>query len=328
MILVVLVHVHHKNYLQLDWVLSAPVERVWSAVNLVLTPVRIPLFFTISGMLVASAITRPWRLVAAKKVAQPAYLYVLWITVALALYWFLGSSIDGLSVHTPLDYLALLIIPSSTLWYLYALALYFVVAKAARRFPLWVTLGAAGVISVGAFEFAGDAVPARVAQNLVFFLAAAYLPGVVRCVADRASLGLAVVATVLYGAVVGLYLLELDLAVGIRTLAALVAVWAGVTIVSVLTQWSGFARIVGYIGRNTLPIYVMHLPLLAVFSWLTADSLSGTSVALAVIYPPFVVAGLVGASVLLHRALLAVRADLLFALPLPTAARVPAQTRA
>lgn len=314
-ILVVLVHVHHKNYLQLDWDLSVPVERVWSAANLVLTPMRVPLFFTISGMLAASALARPWKMVVSSKVGQPAYLYVLWVTVAVALYTLLGSSIDDIAVRSPLDYLALILIPSSTLWYLYALALYFVIAKIFRGVSAWGVAGAAGLVSLLAFEFAGDGVPARIAQNLIFFVAAAYFPHVIRRVGEVASLRVAVSAVVAYGAVVGVYLLEMDGLMGVRTIAAFVAVWAGISVISPLARLPRFAAAVGYVGRNTLPIYVMHVPMLAIFAWLTADKFGGTSLLLAAIYPLVLAAGLVAACLLLRSALLAVRAGWLLSLP-------------
>ena len=118
MVLVVLVHVHHKYYLTLDWHISLPAERIWSAVHLVLTPLRVPLFFAVSGMLAASAITRQWRDIALSRIVQPAYLYILWITLAIALYAALGSSIDDISVRSLQDYIEVIFVPSSSLWYL------------------------------------------------------------------------------------------------------------------------------------------------------------------------------------------------------------------
>jgi uncharacterized membrane protein YcfT len=42
---------------------------------------RMPLFFTISGMLAASAVHRSWRVLGRGKVAKFLYLYVLWFLI-------------------------------------------------------------------------------------------------------------------------------------------------------------------------------------------------------------------------------------------------------
>ncbi|WP_425362389.1 acyltransferase family protein [Arthrobacter citreus] len=314
MVLVVMVHVHHKHYLQLDWEILLPIERIWSAFHLVLTPLRIPLFFVVSGMLAASAVARPWRDVVVPKVVQPAYLYVLWMSIAIALYGSLGSSIDGISVHSLHDYMAVVLVPSSSLWYLYALAVYFVCAKALSRLPVWLVLVVTGLISVGAYAFAGDGVPARLAQNLVFFISACYMPGIFQRVGRDATPRTAGISVVSYGLVVGLYLLGLDRFVGIRTVAAFVAVWAGINVVAVLSRVSWFRTIFGYVGRNTLPIYVMHVPLLAILACLVGDYAGGRSPLIASIYPVFVGGMLIGISLLFRTACVQIGAGWLFSI--------------
>ena len=93
-----------------------------------------PLFFTISGMFAIGAVNRPWRVLGRSKVARFLYLYAVWLlihTVLLALV----PDFDTARADGPLDLLAQLTITPSNLWYLYALALYFAIAKAARRLP-------------------------------------------------------------------------------------------------------------------------------------------------------------------------------------------------
>lgn len=314
MILVVLVHVHHKYYLHLDWEVSLPIERIWSAVHLVLTPLRIPLFFAVSGMLAASAIAKQWRDVAFSRVAEPAYLYVLWITLAIAVYTVLGSSIDELYVRSVQDFLGVIFVPSSSLWYLYALPLYFVCAKALRSIPLPFVLVMAGLVSVGAYSFAGDGVPARLAQNLVFFLCACYMPDAVRRIGLRATPRTFVLALVSYSFVVCLYLLDLDVFVGVRTVAAFVAVWAGINVVALLCRISWFSGLLVYVGRNTLPIYVLHVPLLGVLAWFTSSFTGGQSLFLATVYPVLVAGVVIGVSLILRAICVQFRLGWLFSL--------------
>lgn len=314
MILVVLVHVHHKYYLPLDWDVSLPIERIWSAAHLVLTPLRIPLFFAVSGMLAASSIAKHWRDVSFSRVAQPAYLYVLWITLAIAVYAVLGASIDELYVRSVRDYVGVILVPSSSLWYLYALPLYFVCAKVFRSIPLPLILIIAGLLSVGAYSFAGDGVPARLAQNFVFFLAACYMPDAIRRIGRGATSRTFILALMSYSLVVFLYLLDLDALVGVRTVAAFVAVWAGINIVAFLCRVSWFSDLFAYVGRNTLPIYVMHVPLLGVLAWSTSSFGGSQSLFLATVYPALVAGVLIGVSLIVRAICVQLRLGWLFSL--------------
>jgi hypothetical protein len=117
-----------------------------------------------------------------------------WPGLALVIHAALLSFVPDFGTEradSPLKFVAQLTITPSNLWYLYALAVYFVIAKAARRVPVWLVLGRAGVY-----------------QNLVFFLA-----------------GLC-----------GKQLIE------------------------------GLTNALAGVGRRTLPIYVIHTPLLALVS--------------------------------------------------------------
>src|SRR5262245_4164499 len=60
-LLVVLWHTVNKHYLQVDWRIGGPVPALWGFVGDQLMTLRMPLFFTISGMFAVSAFHRPWR---------------------------------------------------------------------------------------------------------------------------------------------------------------------------------------------------------------------------------------------------------------------------
>ena len=63
-VLVVLWHVIMKHYLQIDWDVPVPLPGLWGLLGDLLLPLRMPVFFTLSGMLAANAVHRPWRAVA------------------------------------------------------------------------------------------------------------------------------------------------------------------------------------------------------------------------------------------------------------------------
>jgi uncharacterized membrane protein YcfT len=188
-LLVVLWHVITKHYLKIDWRLSAPVPGAWGALTEQLLPLRMPLFFTISGMFAAGAVDRPWRVLGRSKVARFLYLYVVWLVVHTVILAFVPD-FDTARATSVTGLLAQLTITPSNLWYLYALALYFAVAKTVRRLPTALVLGAALVLSAvaysGLLETPGDR--GGVYRNLVFCLGGLRLrPFVERLAAQRAG---------------------------------------------------------------------------------------------------------------------------------------------
>src|SRR5689334_13965588 len=174
-LLVVLWHVIMKHYLQIGWHLPVPIPGAWGALGDQLLPLRMPLFFTISGMFAAGAVLRPWRVVARTRVAKFLYLYVLWLavhTTVLALV----PGFETARAHNALEFVEQLTITPSNLWYLFALALYFVVAKLTRGVPkavmLALALALSTVTAAGWLATPGDR--GGLLQNLVFFLGGLY----------------------------------------------------------------------------------------------------------------------------------------------------------
>ncbi len=97
-------------------------------------PFRMPDFFLISGLFLASRIDRPWRQYLDTKLLHFAYFYILWMTIQFAMKsWGLYSS-EG-AVATLQAYGMGLIQPYGTLWFIYLLSLFFVVVKLLRPFP-------------------------------------------------------------------------------------------------------------------------------------------------------------------------------------------------
>lgn len=316
MLLVVVVHVHHKLYLPLDWDVSHPVEKAWSAFNLAMTPMRIPLFFAVSGIFVASAVQRSWKSGVHGKILNPIYLYVLWITLSAGLYKLIGSRIDGFEVTSISSYLSLLVVPTSSLWYMYALAVYFFVTKFTSKVPAAAVVLAAAVLSVAAFEWAGDGTPARVLQNLVFFVAAARARDIFIGISAKANLIRSAIGVGLYALIVALYVAEIDQVLGVRTLAAFGAIWSGITIITVISRFAPIGRSLQFIGQNTLPIYVVHVPLIAITAWVIGPNPAwNDSLIIASIFPVVIAAIVTGFALAIHRGLLVVHAGWLYSLP-------------
>ncbi|WP_165956415.1 acyltransferase family protein [Kribbella antibiotica] len=275
-LLVVLWHVLMKHYLQVDWHVGGPLKGAWGTFGEQLLPLRMPLFFAVSGYFAVRAVQRTWPEVLRTKVAKFYYIYVVWLvihTVILAFVPNFGTeSADG-----PLKFLAQLFITPSNLWYLYALALYFIVAKAAQRLPAWLVLGAAfllsAVASAGLVPVPGDR--AGVYQNLIFFLAGIYGKTIIEKLAAQASwLRLAVIAVPYAVLLAVVAFFDAKTWFGLWPLVSGVAIVLGVTAAGLVTRWGRLTNGLASIGRRTLPIYVMHMPLLAVLHAVLVKPLS------------------------------------------------------
>ncbi|MGI5212229.1 acyltransferase family protein [Plantactinospora sp. CA-290183] len=320
-LLVVLWHVVVKHYLQIDWHVGVPVPGAWGLLGEQLLPLRMPLFFTISGVFAANAVNRPWRVAGRTRIAGFLYLYAIWLLIHTALLAAApGFPTDRARSGT--DLLAQLTITPSNLWYLYALALYFTLAKAVRRIPRPAVLAAAAALSVvtaaGLLDTPGNR--GGLYQNLVFFLAGLYLrPYVLRWAATATDRRLALTFLGYAGVLALMGVAGAERWPGVWLLVSVVAVGFGVTAAVRAGRWPGFADPLAALGRRTLPVYVIHMPVLALAHRCLVgpvSELGGTGQALLVLgYPVLLTAAVLGLSLALHRALTAARLTWLFALP-------------
>ncbi|GAB4106660.1 acyltransferase [Micromonospora taraxaci] len=322
-ILVVLWHVVVKDYLQIDWHVGVPVPGLWGTLGEQFLPLRMPLFFTISGVFAANAAQRPWRVVARSRVAGFLYLYALWLLIHTAV---LAAAPDLPTdrATSALGVLEQLTITPSNLWYLYALALYFTIAKAIRRAPWALVLVPAGVLSAvaaaGLLDTPGNR--AGLYQNLVFFLAGLYLrPQIQRWAATASRRRLLLTSGAYVLALAAMALAGAQQWFGVWPAVSVVAVIFGITAAALLARWSALSKPLASLGRITLPIYVVHMPVLALLHRLLlvpVSELGPSAQGLIVLGYPVLLTGLViGLSLAVHRGLLAVRAGWLFALPGP-----------
>src|SRR6478752_7998022 len=97
-------------------------------------PFRMPDFFLISGLFLALVIDRDWRTYLDRKVVHFAYFYVLWVTIQFGFKAPLFAAEAGWT-HVGVMYLESFIEPFGTLWFIYLLPIFFVVAKATRKMP-------------------------------------------------------------------------------------------------------------------------------------------------------------------------------------------------
>jgi uncharacterized membrane protein YcfT len=320
-LLVVSWHVVVKDYLLVDWHIGLPLPGAWGTLGEQLLPLRMPLFFTISGVFAANAVLRPWPAVLRSRVARFLYLYAVWLAIHTAVLP-VAPDLPTERARSVLGFVEQLTITPSNLWYLYALALYFVVAKLTRRLPVWAVLVPAAALSAVA---AAGLVPTPsdrggCYQNLVFFLAGLHFrPRIERLAqtATRRRLWLAGGAYAVALAVMAS--LRAQEWLGVWPAVTPLAVVFGVTAAARVPRWPALTERLVRLGRVTLPIYVIHMPLLAGLHRLLVGPLSHLGGAgqlfAAAFYPPVATAAVVTGSLAIHRGLTAIGARWLFDLP-------------
>jgi len=130
-------------------------------------PFRMPDFFMISGLFLSAVIDRSWRTYLDRKVVHFAYFYALWITIQF------GVKAPGIAAEhgvaaTVLMYLESYIEPFGTLWFIYLLPIFFVVAKLTRRLHPAIVWGMAAALEILPIH-TGSTVIDEFAGRFVFF---------------------------------------------------------------------------------------------------------------------------------------------------------------
>lgn len=318
---ILLVVVHHAVLFlqQLDLMPQAV-----ATANMALASVRMPLFFLASGLFLAGPLAASWRTMLHKRVALFLYLYVLWTTLQYAVMALLPPELmfsDRLAGE-PVNQLWALILPAPSMWFLYALALYSILAKLVRRVPASVQLGVTGVLSavVGAgFLLEADDTWGLTARYLFFFLLGFHARTLVRRLAAATGPLRAAVAVPATGGLAAVAVaLDVRGVPGIAFLLNGAAVMCGVLVAAQLARWK-IGRPLVLLGRHTLPVYLANMPWLG----LIALTLQGVPVppALQYLLPVLLAVLATGLTLLTWWVLLRLRAGWLYDLPGPLAYR-------
>lgn len=316
-LLVVFYHARQQVHL-IHWTNPGIAMAFWWHSGSILRPLRMPLFFTISGLLAAPSLDRPWSDIARKRVGNILYLYAIWGAAFLLLlpqWWILGPLAGATSSQVGLFFLGI-----SPAWYLFALAAFFVFARLTRSLPWWIVIGFGLILALAAFE-RDDIIEDQhqlMMRCLVFYLLAIRLPELPSAVAaltQRKWLAVAALLLVLA--------LAMDRVAGFRTklLEDLAAVLFGCIAASQATRhWPHLGTFGRWLGERTLAVYVMHYFVLAASISLSALLLPQTaldSALLALAYPPLISVVAVAICLAAHEYLVRNGVGWLFKAPVP-----------
>jgi uncharacterized membrane protein YcfT len=275
-------------------------------------PFRMPDFFLISGLFLAARIDRPWRAYLDTKVVHFAYFYVLWVNIQFLLKASGMVQEAGLG-GAALNYLLAYVQPFGTLWFIYLLALFFVVSKLLQGVPKPLVLLGAALVHL-LTPHTGWLVVDEFADRFVFFYTGYAAAPLVFALAGRfAALSVpVVVGGLVYWATVNWIGVDTGVAFvpGVDLLFSYVGV-AAVIALSVLLVRADLGTALAYCGRHSIVIYLAFALFMAPTRvvLLKAGVLPLDVVALAVI-----TVSVIGA-LLLRNLVQGTRADFLFVRP-------------
>ncbi|HEY3436086.1 MAG TPA: acyltransferase [Actinotalea sp.] len=273
---VVLFHVVLWDYGPVAQSVHPAGRAVWGVVNTMLGSVRMPVLLTVSGLVVAHRIRQesvvPGVL---RRSLRNYYLYVVWLLVYAVFYAAFEAQYLRHRVGGPLDVVRQLLVPGTTLWYLLAIAVYILVLGVLRHVRPWVVLTALTLLStaVHASDFPGQ-LWYKVPELFVFFAVGVYGSDLVRRLAEQATLARLGMAFLAAGGVTVLGSLAPD-----RITDAMLFLPRGVAFVAlcvvavtIAVRWAPVRRLGLALGRETLPVYVLHplwiaLTTMAVATW-------------------------------------------------------------
>lgn len=110
-------------------------------------PFRMPDFFLISGLFLGLVIDRPWMRYIDRKVVHFAYFYVLWLTIQFV-FKAPGMALEEGAGYAAWEYFRAYWQPFGTLWFIYLLPVFFIVARLTKTLPSWLVLGWAAVLEI------------------------------------------------------------------------------------------------------------------------------------------------------------------------------------
>jgi uncharacterized membrane protein YcfT len=275
-------------------------------------PFRMPDFFLISGLFLSVVIDRDWRTYLDRKVVHFAYFYVLWVTIQFG-FKAPAFAADTSWAHAGFMYLESFIEPFGTLWFIYLLPVFFVVAKATRKMPPLAIWGVAALLETAHIATGWTAID-EFGARFVYFYSGYLFANYVFALSDRArarpGLALAALAAwaLINGSLVEFGLSEWPLISIMLGLAGACAIVTSGTLLA-RAHWLNFLR---YCGEHSIVIYLaFFLPMAATRTLLLRAGLIHDIGAISLVVT---IAGIVGA-LALWRMALKVGANFLFERP-------------
>lgn len=304
-----------------------PLDMTWRRIVDAMTPFRMPALSLLSGMLLSSRVRAGFgdRRVAAS-IALSVWLYVVWLAVFLVVALAVGSSIwlgqfgFGKPGDSFASFVDQLVLPRTVLWYIAALAIWSAILAAIRRVPPAAVLIVLSALSIVSFSLPTDGAEQypNMIRYFVFFAVGVYTADQIRGTITRSPWVTGLVASGVF--VVATLTASFGPSERVDDVLTAPRDIAGALIVMVLAvalcRVPGIGRGLAWVGRRTLPIYVMHailLDLLVMHTGWWADLFEARFAR--AIAPIVIMLAITAVAVAIHRLALRTPARVLFVLP-------------
>jgi uncharacterized membrane protein YcfT len=326
-IAILLVAIYHAT----NWLAGTGLELdFWTDVTRILSSLRMPFFFILAGLFAPKWLNVRWRELLRAKVALFAWVFAVWQTIGILVF-----PLGLLSHDKPVGVGGLLkalllspVLPRFELWFIWALAIFFVLAKATRHVDPRVQLAVAGLVSAVGLTLWADFTTgwSGSVKFYFFFLAGLYARRSVLTFGEKSRSVVLVAAFGTWGAVsVAVFVLELRDVPGLYFLNCALGVLAGVAVSRALRRIGWLAAL----GRQTLPIYLAHAPLIIGCAFVVSKTaLPGLTEPLSLLVPPVVTVLAVTGSLALHHACIRIGASALYQPPGAVLRRIEPRVRA
>jgi uncharacterized membrane protein YcfT len=242
------------------------VPEYWTKINRTFQTFRMPLFFFAAGLFAMSVITRSWSRLWQSRLALLMWAFILWTVLRFAFFWIAPSPLP-LDERNPVLLLTAPVWPQTGLWFLHALAIFFVLTKVMMvvRIPPVVQAGGAALMSAAFFAGAsvGNISYNGMFQYFVFFLIACHFRTQIVKAIESLPRWAFILAALAFGVIGGTaQVLGSERVYGVMLVVSAAAVFAGLTFSRAVENFPGASK-VAWIGERTLPIYVSHVLIIA-----------------------------------------------------------------
>ncbi len=269
-ITIILVVFHHA--IGTDPVYESGLGNALQDFNELLIYFRMPFFIFIAGLFIKKALDSELGSFLEKKVFHFLYLYVLWsliktLLVPVAINLAQGDVGVALGLIDPQNFVGIFISPPDTLWFIYALFIFFVVMRLCRRVPFPVIFAVAALIYVFSTTAHGATPPfyQRIGHLFPFFVLGYFGSLHVRRFAEEVKPYFLLVVP-LY-ALTAWWLLAANIGADVLIFGAeLLGITAGVVSAKLIaTLGDSSLRTIKYVGAHSLAVYLGHFfPILLV----------------------------------------------------------------